>query len=881
MAVRTDNVQIKVDVIGNEAMAEIAKMEKEVAKLEKSMKGVAEGTQEHVRASQQLDQAKQKLSSYRKEVDLSKLSFKELDKYRRQLMREAKGINRDTKAFKDLQAELDRVNGEYREANDQIRGISKNTDNMVESFMELTPFGAHLHRLRGGLKGVQAGTRAASGGFKGLRAAIVSTGIGALVVLLGLLVNWLTTTQAGIDKVTRVTRPLQVIFQRLMGVLQELGGKVFKQLSAAIDDPIGAIKNLGKMIMDNLLNRLKAIPLAIQAIKKVFQGDFKEGFKDLGNSYIQGVTGIEDGIGKLNGAVKATGEFMSESVKQGQRLDDLNKQIERQEINIINNRDRMLAQVKRLNDTVEDTTRTEAERTAAAKEALRVQEDVMKMDQDLINLKIERMELEHSFNDTSRADEKELAELRAEGFRKDMEITEMRTTMRNKLNIIENQVAAERKKRHEARLRQQEEEQKKEEERLAREEELRKEAMERQMAGERALLELQISLMDEGIEKKIAIINQEYDRKLENLEGNEQQMQEQQILLQEQRLLAVHEAQREEQERLAAEDLEHEKLLLEEKFLNLSWTQQQYDDALFELEQNAMRRKLEAIKEIHGEESLEYQRQYNKLLALQKGHNDEKLENTRRTEDMRQQLQQQSYAFAADMFQLGIELIGDDEKARKKHAETLKNFERAKIFIAGVTEQQEIFKSYASLGPIGQALAVAQSIIAGIRTVAAMTKVSTTKFAKGGVFGGSRHSRGGNAVIDSNTGQQVAEVEAGEPWMILSRDTYANNRGIVDKLLYSSMFQGGRPIFETGGVMNPYRAPTQTATTGVASGGSAAPAASPAANPQLAVDQINEIRALRRDINKLMKRPVKAQLVYSEFEDVQQDVNDVRSDAQL
>ena len=51
-------------------------------------------------------------------------------------------------------------------------------------------------------------------------------------------------------------------------------------------------------------------------------------------------------------------------------------------------------------------------------------------------------------------------------------------------------------------------------------------------------------------------------------------------------------------------------------------------------------------------------------------------------------------------------------------------------------------------------------------------------------------------------------MEGGEP--ILSRDTYANNRGIVDRLLYSGKNLGGASIFEDGGVLSaPSTTPSQ------------------------------------------------------------------------
>ena len=45
-----------------------------------------------------------------------------------------------------------------------------------------------------------------------------------------------------------------------------------------------------------------------------------------------------------------------------------------------------------------------------------------------------------------------------------------------------------------------------------------------------------------------------------------------------------------------------------------------------------------------------------------------------------------------------------------------------------------------------------------------------------GVLSGSSHAQGGLSVWDNQTGQQVAEFEGKEPVMVLSANTYSNNK---------------------------------------------------------------------------------------------------------
>lgn len=112
---------------------------------------------------------------------------------------------------------------------------------------------------------------------------------------------------------------------------------------------------------------------------------------------------------------------------------------------------------------------------------------------------------------------------------------------------------------------------------------------------------------------------------------------------------------------------------------------------------------------------------------------------------------------------------------------------------------------------VGLALAVT----AAAKTAIDINKIKNQKFegARGGVFKnagvaqGSRHGssygEGGIAMYDRHTGEEVGEIEGGEPVMVLSRNTYRNNKPVIDRLLNSSLYRNGAPIhLERGGMFN-------------------------------------------------------------------------------
>lgn len=88
---------------------------------------------------------------------------------------------------------------------------------------------------------------------------------------------------------------------------------------------------------------------------------------------------------------------------------------------------------------------------------------------------------------------------------------------------------------------------------------------------------------------------------------------------------------------------------------------------------------------------------------------------------------------------------------------------------------------------------------------------------------GQRHSGGGIRMVDGATGEHLGEWERGEAYMILSRDTYANNKHLVDELIDTSLHRGGAPVrrqegyYEDGGTFG--SSPAMSSTTAAGNGG--------------------------------------------------------------
>jgi TP901 family phage tail tape measure protein len=136
-----------------------------------------------------------------------------------------------------------------------------------------------------------------------------------------------------------------------------------------------------------------------------------------------------------------------------------------------------------------------------------------------------------------------------------------------------------------------------------------------------------------------------------------------------------------------------------------------------------------------------------------------------------------------------------EEQKRKDDLEKRQNERNKRMAIAQaiINGALAVTKILAETPKFDFGVATAIQIALAVATTAAqIATISSTKYARGGVFDGPSHSNGGMPVINPRTGQKVAELEGGEP--ILSRNTYANNRPLIDALLNSSMNHNGKAI---------------------------------------------------------------------------------------
>jgi hypothetical protein len=340
-----------------------------------------------------------------------------------------------------------------------------------------------------------------------LKTAIASTGIGLLVLALGALVTWFTKTEEGADKLKEVLYPLQALFKMITGLVAELGGKIFKRLAEAVENPVQALKDLGNVIVENVINRFKALAVIGGAIVKLFKGEWKQGLKELADGHIQLATGVTNATDKMNTAFQETKKVWDAAWIAGQKLLKLENDIEDVEARLTVSRAKLNVQASEAMAIARDTSKTDQERLAAAQEFQRITDQQTADEMNFLKLKHQRLVLEQDLDKILTDDERQkraeseaaIIQLQADNIDKKKKARAL------ELNIVE-------------------------------------EIAKREVEIAKNIAQLKAQAAQDGFDQEVAMVQQQTEEKILALQGSEAQILEQKMLLKEieaQQLIAI------------------------------------------------------------------------------------------------------------------------------------------------------------------------------------------------------------------------------------------------------------------------------------------------------------------------------------------------------
>lgn len=265
--------------------------------------------------------------------------------------------------------------------------------------------------VTGALNGMATGIAGMTKAALAFLATPLGITIAALAAVLSPVINYLKNTQEGIDKVTAVTRPLQSVFEALMGVFQRVG----KVVVDAFTNPQKALEAFGKMFMDNIVNRvqgmLELVPALGKAVSLLFEGEFAKAGKVAADAVGKVALGTNNITDKVAGATKETGKFFSDAYSHGQKLDNLQKALDKGLADYTKKTSALKTQLDAQNSIADDTNKTFAQREAAAAKAIITAQQHSALMVQRLDQEIQLLKLKQASNGVSDAEKAALAEM--------------------------------------------------------------------------------------------------------------------------------------------------------------------------------------------------------------------------------------------------------------------------------------------------------------------------------------------------------------------------------------------------------------------------------------------------------------------------------------
>ena len=340
--------------------------------------------------------------------------------------------------------ENEKVGGELQKTikaqNDALKELEKNigitgrnvgnySDEIKGALVESGLFNKAQAALAAAQKAYSSATKVATISTKSFGAALVATGIGAIVVILGSLIAALTRTQEGMDFVAKSTAAVGTF------------------VSSVID----AFANLGKQLVENV------VPAFI-GFKNILVGILTLDF----NQVREGVEGVSKAASNIDGInILKVGANAAKAAKEAFQLQENLIALEREEarygVTIAENE----AKINALREAARDETLSFKEREDALKQAVQIESEQLEQSVMFAKQRLEILKAQNSLTESTEADLQAQRDLEIQISKLEAQSANNRIKLNNELKTINSQRESEAK-----RLR---DERQKDEERISRE----------------------------------------------------------------------------------------------------------------------------------------------------------------------------------------------------------------------------------------------------------------------------------------------------------------------------------------------------------------------------------------------------------------------------
>jgi hypothetical protein len=269
------------------------------------------------------------------------------------------------------QQNVEALNEDLAQTNDRLEDVSEGSKKVEDNFDDITKA---ADKLTGGaisgFKGMITSIKGAVTGLKTMKGALIATGIGAFVVVVGSLISAFTSTEEGSNKLNKILGQIGVVFGNLKDLAAEFGN---------------GLLSLG------------------DAISKVFAGDFKGAIDSVGEAF----SGFTEKAKNFN---KETREELKIAARISDMLADaakMERQLKVERAQADQDRARLLEQA------VNKEKFSAEERIGFLQQASKIEEEITNKEIGLAQKKLDAQILQNSLSGSTQEDLEAEAELQA------------------------------------------------------------------------------------------------------------------------------------------------------------------------------------------------------------------------------------------------------------------------------------------------------------------------------------------------------------------------------------------------------------------------------------------------------------------------------------
>jgi hypothetical protein len=300
-----------------------------------------------------------------------------------------------------------------------VEGVNEEVKETTESSSELT---GQLDNLTGGaiskFKAFKTSLKGVTGGFKTMRAAIISTGIGALIIAITSLISAFRSSEEGQNKFAKLTSMIGTVVSVLTDRLADLGEGIIN----AFTNPVEAIKNFAKSVKSFITDRINGIidsfGLLGSAIKKAFTGDFSGAAEDAKKGLIKlndNTNIVKMGIDALSKSTRELVKEMKEEAKIAGDIADIRAEADKLDRKLIVDRakaDRDRATL--LEKSVNKEKFSVEERIGFLQEAADLEEKITNQEIEAAQKRLDAQRAENALGKSTKEDKEKEAQLEAQ-----------------------------------------------------------------------------------------------------------------------------------------------------------------------------------------------------------------------------------------------------------------------------------------------------------------------------------------------------------------------------------------------------------------------------------------------------------------------------------